>query len=65
MIKLDVKQRDHYHGFLEWMIQNVGQPEIDWEYVTQDMVGTYNLGLVVGVKVFDPQKELLTIMRWS
>lgn len=64
MVRLDVKERGHYAGFLEWMIQNIGKPGIDWEYVTQD-VGPYNLGLVVGVTVVDPKKELLASMRWS
>ena len=64
MISLDVKERGYYHGFLEWMTKYIGEPGIDWEYITQD-VGPYNLGLVVGVRVYDPKKELLVSMRWS
>lgn len=64
MIKLDVKHRGYYHGFLEWMNTHVGEPGIDWDYVTED-AGPLNIGLVVGVRVFDPKKELLVSMRWS
>ena len=64
MIKLDINERVHYCGFLEWMTKYVGKSGIDWDYVIEDG-GTLNLGLVVGVQVFDPKKELLVSMRWS
>jgi hypothetical protein len=64
MIKMGLKQSGHYTGLHEWMLQYVGQPGVDWEYVTED-ISPYNIGLMIGIKVYDPQKELLVTLRWS
>lgn len=64
MIRLDRKERGHYVGFIEWMNQNIGVSYVDWEYVMEDADNS-GYGVVVGVKISDPQKELLAIMRWS
>ena len=62
MIRLDLKERNYYTGFLNWMTENIGKPNDAWEWVTEDNAGYQ---VVVGVTISDPHKELLAIMRWS
>ena len=64
IIRLDSKERNHYTGLLDWMKTHVGEAYVDWEYVMED-VHNSGYGVVVGIKILDPQKELLAIMRWS
>ena len=49
MVRLNVKERGFYVGFVEWMIQYVGQRGIDWEFIIQETE--------MGVTVSDPKKN--------
>lgn len=63
-IPIDFKESNHYTGLLDWMKIHVGEAYVDWDYVMEDVYNS-GYGVVVGIKIFDPQKELLAIMRWS
>ena len=51
----------YYIGLTEWLNQNVGQLQKDYFFITQKDSPSF----VDSIKIIDPKKELLAILRWG